>query len=85
MDKNIRKEITCTKNFNIFTLTLMPGVSQKLSVLQTGELKIVVLDGGREEVVLNSCFEDRDGRVGLERVWEFIPKVGIKRKMFFQI
>ena len=32
VDKNIRKEkITCTKNFNIFmltlTLTLMPGVS----------------------------------------------------------
>ena len=29
VDKNIRKEITCTKNFNIFTLTLTltPGVS----------------------------------------------------------
>ena len=43
VDKNIRKEITCTKNFNIFMLTLKltftPGVSLYLSVLRTGELK----------------------------------------------
>ena len=41
--------------------------------------KIVVLDGGRQEVVVNSCFEDLEGRVGLKKVWEFIPKVGEKR------
>ena len=33
----------------------------------------MVLDGGREEVVFNSCFEDLEGRVGLKRVWEFVP------------
>ena len=26
-------------------------------------------------MVVNSCFEDLEGRVGLKRVWEFIPKV----------
>ena len=40
--------------------------------------KIVVLDGGRLEVVVNSCFEDLEGRVGLKRVWEFVPKAGKK-------
>ena len=28
---------------------------------------------------MNSCFEDLDGRVGLKRVWEFVPKAGKKR------
>ena len=41
--------------------------------------KIVVLDGGRQEVVVNSCFEGLEGRMGLKRVWEFIPKVEKKR------
>ena len=40
--------------------------------------KIVVLDGGRLEVVVNSCFEDLEGRVGLKRVLEFVPKAGKK-------
>ena len=44
-----------------------------------GVEKIMVLDGGREEIVVNSCFEDLEGRVGLKRVWEFIPKVGKQR------
>jgi len=39
----------------------------------------VDVDGGRSEVVLNSCFENLEGRVGLMRVWEFVPKVGKKR------
>ena len=43
-----------------------------------GVEKIVVLDGGRYEMVLNSCFEDLEGRVGLKRVWDFVPKVGKK-------
>ena len=30
-------------------------------------------------MVVNSCFEDLEGRVGLKRVWEFVPKVGGKR------
>ena len=34
---------------------------------------------GREEMVVNRCFEDLEGRVGLKRVWEFVPKVGKKR------
>ena len=33
-----------------------------------------------EEVVVNSCFEDLEGRVGLKRAWEFVPNVG-KRGM----
>ena len=44
-----------------------------------GVVKIEDLDGGREEVVVNSCFEDLEGRMGLNRVREFIPKVGKKR------
>ena len=39
----------------------------------------MVLDGGREEVVVNSCFEGLEGRMVLKKVREFIPKVGIKR------
>ena len=30
-------------------------------------------------MVVNSCFEDLERRMGLKRVWEFIPKVGKKR------
>ena len=30
-------------------------------------------------MVVNSCFEDLEGRVGLQCVWEFVPKVGKKR------
>ena len=32
------------------------------------------MSGGGE-----SCFEDLEGRTGIKRVWEFIPKVGKKR------
>ena len=39
----------------------------------------MVLDGGRQEVVVNICFEDLEGRAGLSRVWEFVPKMGEKR------
>ena len=39
----------------------------------------MVLDGGRYEMVVNSCFEDLEGRMGLKRVWEFIPKPGEKK------
>ena len=45
----------------------------------TGVEKILVLDGGRSEVVVNNSFEGLEGRMGLKRVWEFIPKVGKKR------
>ena len=44
-----------------------------------GVEKIVAVDEGREEMVVNSCFEDLEGRVGLKRVWEFVPKAGKKR------
>ena len=30
-------------------------------------------------MVVNNCFEDLEGRVGLKKVWEFIPKAGKKR------
>ena len=39
----------------------------------------MVLDEGKQEVVVNSCFEDSEGRMGLNRVWEFISKAGKKR------
>ena len=39
----------------------------------------MVLDGGRQEVVESSCFEDMEGRMGLKRVWEFILKARKKR------
>ena len=32
-------------------------------------------------MVVNNCFEDLEGRMGLKRVWEFVPKVGKKRGM----
>jgi len=41
----------------------------------------VGLDGERYEMVVNSCFEDLEGGVGLKRVWEFVPeveKIGMK-------
>ena len=46
----------------------------------TGVEKIMVLDGGREEMVVNSCFEDLERRVGLQRVREFVQEAG-KRGM----
>ena len=46
----------------------------------TGVEKIMILDGRRYEMVVNSCFEDLEGRVGLKSVRVFIPKVG-KRGM----
>ncbi len=30
-------------------------------------------------MVVNSCFEDIEGRMGLNRVSEFVPKAGKKR------
>ena len=30
-------------------------------------------------MAVNICFEDLEGRMGLKRVWEFVPKVGKKR------
>ena len=30
-------------------------------------------------MVVNSCFEDLEGGVGLKRVWEFVAEVGKKR------
>ena len=54
---------------------------------KAGNLKEVGLgwiNGGRKdrgfgsEVVVNSCFEDLEGRMGLNKEWEFIPKVGKK-------
>ena len=30
-------------------------------------------------MVVNSCFESLEGRMGLKRVWEFVTKVGKKR------
>jgi len=44
----------------------------------TGVEKIMVLDGGRYEIVVNGCFEDLEGGVGLKRVWEFVPETGKK-------
>ena len=41
--------------------------------------KIVVFDGGRQEVVVNSCFEGLEGRMGMNRVRELIPNAGKKR------
>jgi len=31
-------------------------------------------------VVGNGCFEGLEGRMGLKRVWEFIPKAGKKEE-----
>ena len=44
-----------------------------------GVKKIKILDWRRSEMMVNSCFEDLEGRVGLNRVREFVPKVGKKR------
>ena len=46
----------------------------------------MVLDGGRQKIggeppkmVVNSCFEVLEARVGLKRVWKFVPKAGKMR------
>ena len=31
-------------------------------------------------MVVNSCFEQLERRVGLKRVWEFVPKAGKKNR-----
>ena len=31
-------------------------------------------------MVVNSCFEDLEERVGLKGVWEFVPKAGKKKR-----
>ena len=41
--------------------------------------KIMVLDGGRSEMVVNSCLEDLEGRMRLKRMWKFVPQAGKKR------
>ena len=33
------------------------------------------LDGGQYEMLVNSCFEDLEGGVGLKGVWEFVSEV----------
>ena len=43
-----------------------------------GVEKIEDLDGGRSEVVVNSRFEGLEGRMGLNRVREFITKAAKK-------
>ena len=44
-----------------------------------GVEKIMVLDGGFNTMVVQSCFEDLEGGMGLKRVWRFIPKARKKR------
>ena len=62
---------------------------QGLSGRKAGNLKEVGLGwinvgrkdrGFGEEVVVNSWFEDLEGRMGLNRVREFIPKAGEKEE-----
>ena len=45
----------------------------------SGVEKIEDLDGGQQELVVNSGFEGLEGRIGSNRVREFIPKAGKKR------
>ena len=42
--------------------------------------KMMLLDGGRYEMVVNSCFEDLERGVRVKRVGEFVPEVGKKKK-----
>ena len=32
-------------------------------------------------MVVNTCFKDLEGGVGLQREWEFVPEVGKERGM----
>ena len=45
-----------------------------------GIVKIKILDGGRYEMVVNSCFEDLEEGVRLKRVREFVPEAGNKEE-----
>jgi len=45
-----------------------------------GGRKIMVMDEGRWEMIVNICFEDLEGKVGLKIVWEFVPKAGKKEE-----
>ena len=42
--------------------------------LTRGE-KIMVLDWGRCEMVMNSCFEDLEESMRVKRMWKLIPRV----------
>ena len=44
-----------------------------------GVEKIMVLDGGRHEMVVNCCFEDLEGVMRLKRKWELVPQAGKKK------
>ena len=44
-----------------------------------GVKKIMVLDEGLSEMVVNSCLEDLEGRMKLKRMWKLIPKAGKKK------
>ena len=38
--------------------------------------RFMVLDWGRSEMVMNSCFEDLEGRMRWKRMWKLVPQVG---------
>ena len=42
--------------------------------------KIMLLDWGWSEVVVDSCLEDLEGRMRLKKMWKFIPWVGKKKR-----
>ena len=46
----------------------------------TGVEKIMVLNWGRSEMVVNSCLEGREGRMRLKRMWKLVPQTGKKEE-----
>ena len=40
--------------------------------------KIMVLDWGRSEMVVNSCFQDLEVGMRLKRMWKLMPQMGEK-------
>ena len=41
-----------------------------------GRKKIMVLNWGRSEIVVNSCFEGLEGRMRLKTMWKMVPQTG---------
>ena len=65
-----------------FQVLTRQGLSEKKAE-NLKEVRLRWINGGRKDcglMVVNSCFEDLEGRVGLKRVWVFVPKAGKEKK-----
>ena len=53
--------------------------STDIAMADSTDIAATIMADSETQVVVNSCFEGLEGRMGLKRVREFIPKAGKKR------